>query len=233
MADKILVLKNTKQGLVVDTVYNSNDTLLLKINNETTITLPDKPIEVKVPDKGGAEVFGLYAGIIGGIIAAIVALITLWKLVKKDKERASEINSLSTIAAQLTHMQEEAEKRHKSSKKPHITIKISTNIENKKVSLDFLNSNTNTTITSYKLHSDFSEFNALTSVINDSEGKQSFWISLSYKNEPFDFAILKIDYLTEEGFEFIQDLVVMFQNGKYGLQPSAIIDKQNSPLSDE
>jgi hypothetical protein len=39
-----------------------------------------------------------------------------------------------------------------------------------------------------------------------------------------------LDYTTEEGYLFIQDILILYERGKYVLSPTAIIDKQNSPV---
>lgn len=62
-----------------------------------------------------------------------LTVFTLYKLVMKDKQRASEIQSLSTIASKLTDMQVESEKRYKISKKPNIDIQIDSNLAKKYV----------------------------------------------------------------------------------------------------
>jgi hypothetical protein len=171
---------------------------------------------------------------LGAVIAIPLTLITVYKLVKKDKERESKIKSLSTIAIQLTEMQIEAEKRYKSSKKPHISIVCDANIERKYVRLDFVNTNMNTTIVNFRISNDltnFKEFTASISSINDINGTQQFWLALSFKGEPFEYAALHLDYTTEEGYLFIQDILIWFERGKYVFSPSAIIDKQNSPIT--
>ena len=165
------------------------------------------------------------------LIAVPLTLVTLYKLVKKDKERQNEIESLSTIANQLTAMQIETEKRYKSSKKPHIGIKLDSNFESKRVKIDFTNSNSNTSITKFRLtndKSDFTEFTATLSSITSNNGIQNFWIVLSGKSKLFEYTILHLDYSTEEGYEFIQDIIIWLDDNNYIYSPSAIIDKRNS-----
>lgn len=161
-----------------------------------------------------------------------LTVFTLYKLVMKDKQRESEIQSLSTIASQLTEMQIETEKRYKTSKKPNIDIKCETNLEKKFVKIYFTNTNNNTSLISYNLNndkSDFREFTASTSTINTLNGNQHFWIILSYKESSFDFSKLNLDYVTEEGYTFIQDISIWFENNKCVFSPSPIIDIENSP----
>ena len=70
------------------------------------------------------------------VIGIPLTFITLYKLVKKDKERQAEIQNLTVIANQLTSMQIESEKRYKSSKKPNVLILLD-NVHTKK-SLKFI-----------------------------------------------------------------------------------------------
>ena len=169
---------------------------------------------------------------LGAVIAIPLTLITVYKLVKKDKERESEIESLSTIANQLTAIQIESEKRYKSSKKPFISISLEYNANKECVKLDFTNTNQNSTIVDFKIsndRSDFKNFMAANSTINTVDKTQHFWIALSYKDNPFEFVPLHLSYRTEEGYLFIQDILVWLEGGRFVISPSAIIDEQNSP----
>jgi hypothetical protein len=159
------------------------------------------------------------------IPGAIAAFIILFK---RDKERESETNSLSRIAGQLTQMQLESEKRYKASKKPIIGIFISHLPAEKKIRIDFVNTNHNTTLKSYSQNTHLEDFTISTTIINQQNTTQSFWLGISYKNEPPEYVVLHMDYETEEGYTFIQDLIIWFENGKYVFSPSAIIDKANS-----
>lgn len=159
------------------------------------------------------------------IPGAIAAFIILFK---RDRARESEIKSLSTIAGQLTQMQLEAEKRYKASKKPIIGISI-THLQNeKKIRIDFTNTNHTTTLKSFSQNTHLEDFTILTTTINQQNTTQSFWLGISYKNEPPEYVVFHMDYETEEGYTFIQDLMVWFENGQYIFSPSAIIDKVNS-----
>jgi membrane-associated protease RseP (regulator of RpoE activity) len=164
---------------------------------------------------------------IPGAIAAFIILFI------RDKSRESEIKSLSTIAAQLTEMQIETEKRYKSSKKPLIMTKLTSDLKDGKITLEFLNSNSNTSITTLKVTGDVELYNIISFGINDLNGKQSSSVILAYKDKPFEFSVLHVDYTTEEGYTFIQDILIWFENGIYKYSPSVIIDQKNSPLENE
>ncbi len=170
---------------------------------------------------------------LSALIGVPLVLYTLYKLMKKDKERASEIQSLSTIAAQLTDMQVHTTKRYKASKKPHIEIALRKPNESNRVLLDFTNTNKDTSITKYELANeviDFSNLNFTKMAINDVNGEQQFSIVLNGKNKPIEYLILQIDYTTEEGYVFIQDIVIWRDNDTYLFSPRVVIDKENSAI---
>jgi phage gpG-like protein len=174
-----------------------------------------------------------WTDIVSAISAAIgvpMVLYTLYKLMKKDKERESEINSLATIATQLTEMQAETEKRYKASKKPHIEIKLEQAQQGNRIKLDFTNTNSNVSLKQFQLINDKSDLvgtNATTTTINDVGGKQKFSIILNGKEEPIAWMILRLDYTTEEGYVFIQYITVWIESEHYFFSPSVIIDKEN------
>lgn len=175
-----------------------------------------------------------WTDMVSAISAAIgvpLILYTLYKLIKKDEERESEIKSLATIASQLAKIQSETEKRYKASKKPYITIKLEKAQESNRIRLDFTNTNSNVTIKNFKLSNDNLDFagkNVTASSITDSGGQQMFSIVLNPKEERINWIMLHLDYTTEEGFVFIQDVSVWLDKGQYLISPSVLIDKENS-----
>lgn len=163
-------------------------------------------------------------------IAVLATLITLYILVKKDKKRESEIKSLSTIAQQLTAMQAETEKRYKASKKPFINVKIDV-LDGNRIHLDFINSNSNTSIVNYEIENKSileKEVFIKNSIISDSSGNQKFWIILENRIESIKDIKLSINYITEEGYIFIQDIVVVLLGNNYHVTPLAIVAKEHS-----
>lgn len=165
---------------------------------------------------------------IAALIAIPGATAAFIILFKRDKARESEISSLSKIAGQLSQMQLESEKRYKASKKPIIIISVNHLQNEKKIRIDFANTNHSTTLQSYSQNTHLEDFTILTTTINQQNTTQSFWLGVSYKSEPPEYLVLHMDYVTEEGYTFIQDLIVWFENGQYVFSPSAIIDKVNS-----
>ncbi len=177
------------------------------------------------------EVLQAFAAAIG----IPLTIFTLYKLVMKDKQRESEIQSLSTIASQLTDMQLESEKRYKMSRKPIINIEINTDLNKQIVKLDFCNTNINSSLINKSLtynNPDFDDFSASTSTINTKNGNQYFWIALSYKKPLLNQVELHLDYTTEEGYVFIQNVLIWFDNEKCIFSPSPIVDQKNSAINE-
>ncbi|MEQ8906412.1 hypothetical protein [Ekhidna sp.] len=103
MQDQIVVLKNTKQGIQVDTVYSSNDTLFIDFNGKTTLEIPEKRLEVSTfpPEKSDLEIFVSWASIIGGIAGFIAVAIALYKLFQKDKDKQEQLNKMTGLVGAL------------------------------------------------------------------------------------------------------------------------------------
>ncbi|CAI2768614.1 hypothetical protein [Flavobacterium collinsii] len=166
------------------------------------------------------------------VIGVPLTIYTLYKLVAKDKERQAEIQNLTVIANQLTNMQIESEKRYKSSKKPNILIFIENIPERKSLKFIFKNTNLNSSLTGYNLANSakIKNLDIARSGILNNEGSQTFYIDFNYNLQPIKNLKLDIDYSTEEGYIFIQDIIVWEQNGVYKMVPGPIIDKNNSAL---
>lgn len=96
MQDKIIVLKNTKNGIVRDTIMSVQDTIHLSLDNQIKMIQPEKEIVVRTITEplSGLEVFGLWVAAIVGIVTIIYTLIQLGKLLKNDNELQSQINEL-------------------------------------------------------------------------------------------------------------------------------------------
>jgi len=165
---------------------------------------------------------------IAALVAVPGAIVAFFVLFKSDKARESEILSLSNIATQLTQMQSEAEKRYKSSKKPLIHIKLNFLKDENKIRIDFINTNQNSNLRSYTANTHLDGFTLSTTTINQQNTNQLFGIGVSYKAEPPEYLILHMDYITEEGYTFIQEISIWFDGDKFVFAPSVIIDKSNS-----
>jgi len=103
MKDQIVVLKNTRKGLIVDTVYNQNDTLFIDFSQKTTIEIPSDRFEVNtyLPEKSDLEIFVSWASIIGGIAGFIAVAIALFKLFQKDRDKQEQLNKMTGLVGAL------------------------------------------------------------------------------------------------------------------------------------
>jgi len=117
---KVLYLKNTKKGLVVDTVYNTTDTIVL--NQTSTVQLADTPIEVKVVQqpKDTIDLIAPWAGILGGLAAFVGAFIAFVQLFKRDTSKQNQIDELKNQTTQLLENNRLFEKRIRMSVKPQL-----------------------------------------------------------------------------------------------------------------
>ena len=98
MQDQIVVLKNTKQGIELDTVYSSNDTLFIDFNGKSTIEIPDKRIEVNAyTDKDAWDIVLIICTIIGVAAAAWAAHSAYKQLKKENLESQQQIDHLAKL----------------------------------------------------------------------------------------------------------------------------------------
>lgn len=115
MQDKIIILKNTKNGVIKDTIMNVQDTIRLSLDNQIKMIQPDKEIVVRTITEplSGIEIFGLWIAAILAVITIIYTLLQLSKLLKNDNELQSQINEL----VKLNNL---FERRLRMTVKPHI-----------------------------------------------------------------------------------------------------------------
>lgn len=165
------------------------------------------------------------------IIAAIGTVWALIKLVVRDKDRESEIASLSAIASQLTSMLKVSEARHKDSKKPQVAIKFADHYPLRTLRLDFINNNSNTSIVDYRIEIETeneSEVSSKKHSVTDDNGKQTFYLELDYVREFPAWIVVVIDYETEERFVFTQEIFIwhITDKRKFNMSPNIIFDKE-------
>ena len=108
--DKIIVLKNTKNGIVADTIEISNgsDSLSLGINvdvtGNTVLEIPDKTYKVETAGKDGFDYFLGITTIIGVIITVGFTFLSIKKLFEKDEQKEAQIQELSNQTLSLIHI---------------------------------------------------------------------------------------------------------------------------------
>ena len=110
--DKIIILKNTKGGIIADTVQvtNPSDTLSIGLGIDVTgnavLEIPDKTYQVETPGKDGFDYFLGITTIIGVIITVGFTLLSIKKLFKKDEHKEAQINKLTGIAEEIKSQNE-------------------------------------------------------------------------------------------------------------------------------
>jgi len=94
--DQIVVLRDTKDGMQVDTINSRNDTLFIDLNGKSIIEIPDKRLEVNTypPSKSYLEVGALWAAILGAGLAFM-------QLFRRTKKAAVQIKDLGEVANAL------------------------------------------------------------------------------------------------------------------------------------
>ena len=96
MQDKIIVLKNSKNGLVKDTILSAQDTIRLNLESLVKLQKPDGDFVVHTITEPITllEQTALFIGIIAGIATLIYTLWQLNKLLKNDNELQGQIDEL-------------------------------------------------------------------------------------------------------------------------------------------
>ena len=96
MQDKIIILKNSKNGIVKDTIVSVQDTMRLKLENLVKLQLPDSDFVVQTITEPMTilEQIGVSVGILAGIATLIYTLWQINKLLKNDNELQGQIDEL-------------------------------------------------------------------------------------------------------------------------------------------
>lgn len=162
--------------------------------------------------------------VIIGTLGVLATVITLWKLMSKDKQRESEIASLSSIASQLKDMLELNEKRYIESKKPHIEIELKRDMH---YFLHFKNTNSNSQITQFKRENLEGPNSGMVSKISNLGHNQFF--SFSAHGVSIDKVMkIQMTYIVEETYTFKQ-LVSIHAEGMKIVVRGGIISLENNP----
>lgn len=120
MGDKIIILKESKDGIVKDTIYETQDTISIDVSGVQSIELPSTPIDVNTPGKDGFDYTIEVVTLLGVLIAAVYTLMSIRKLFKKDEDKQAQIDELARQTAQLITSNKLYEKRIRMIHKPRI-----------------------------------------------------------------------------------------------------------------
>ncbi|MEC3966465.1 hypothetical protein [Flagellimonas halotolerans] len=103
MQDKIIILKNTKNGIVKDTIVTIQDTINMHFENLVKLKKPDENLVVhtiKEPMSLGEQI-GLWVGIFLGAITIFYTLYSIYKLRQSDKDTQEQLDKLSGIVVAI------------------------------------------------------------------------------------------------------------------------------------
>jgi len=146
------------------------------------------------------------------VIAVPVTLITIYKLMKRDKEREKEIEKITQIAEKLTDLVSQQKQEDKNYRRPIIGITVE-QINNNTIKFHFTNFNVNSIIKSinidYDKHVKNDEF--MNSTISSVKGNQMFFTEFVYKNR-LDLHNFLMTYITEEGYKYKQEIMIFKNN---------------------
>lgn len=102
---EIIILKNTKTGLVADSVIvsESKDTISIAVDlsGNSVLEIPDKTIKIQTEGKDWFDYSLGIITILGAILAAVYTWKSLKKLFEKDEDKQMQINKLANIAEKM------------------------------------------------------------------------------------------------------------------------------------
>lgn len=154
-----------------------------------------------------------------GALGAVATVLTLIKLLMRDKKRESEIASLSAIASQLKDMLEINEKRYLESKVPHIQVSLQKEPSLNEYVLNFTNINPNSKITNYSGKNVVGFSNNIKTSISDIGATQAFSFVVFIKEESF---FITVTYIVDNKYLYTQDILIYKNNGTYEANPHRI-----------
>ncbi len=205
----------SKLGFDSTFFYPTKDTVIVNFSGNYNLEIPDKKIRVDIPDK---DWFDYSIGIIttvGAIIAAVYTLYSIRKLFQRDEQKNLQIDRLTNIVEKLESANNQSLRREKLSKRPHINLTaqaLRTNIAGGNIIIDILNSNPISNITSYSLldYGNLGFSNHITLTVGNNGNVQNMGVQFNYMGIPPAGGVFSIVYITEEGFEYIQEAYIGF-----------------------
>lgn len=103
MQDKIIILKNSKNGIVKDTIVSIQDTINLKLESLVKLQKPDENLVVhtiKEPMTTGEQI-GFWIGVILAVISIVYMLYSTYKLRQNDKDTQQQLDKLAGIVGAI------------------------------------------------------------------------------------------------------------------------------------
>ena len=99
MSDQIIVLKQTKLGLVKDTIVSANDTLLLNLKNNVQLVFPEEILQVNALEqpKSDIEIVAIWIGVFVGVVTIGYTLYSIYKLFQKADSGQEQLDRLAGL----------------------------------------------------------------------------------------------------------------------------------------
>jgi hypothetical protein len=99
MSDQFIVLKQTKLGLVKDTIVSANDTLLLNLKNKVQLVFPEEILQVNALEqpKSDIEIIAIWVGVIVGVVTIGYTLYSIFKLFQKADNGQEQLDKLAGL----------------------------------------------------------------------------------------------------------------------------------------
>lgn len=116
-----LVLVQSPEGFVIDTVVSANDSITINSQLKTSLIIPDTPIKVVLPEPSILDIISSWAIIIGGITGLVGAIIAFYQLFKKDKTQQDQINELIRQTTEMKNQTRIAKAQLRMKIKPRIS----------------------------------------------------------------------------------------------------------------
>ncbi|MCH2229649.1 MAG: hypothetical protein MK105_04830 [Crocinitomicaceae bacterium] len=170
--------------------------------------------------------WALWITIVAGFLTAGFTLFSIWKLFLKDRQKTEQITKLSSIAESMKDQLDLNEKRYKNLIRPNITATAYLTQPAppaELLSIKFINTNTSSTIETVEFPQIPHGVNSLMKVaLSTNNEVQTFGVQLRGNKIPSGI-VLSVDYITEDGYKYIQDVVIINNgNGDVEVVPSKL-----------
>ena len=115
-----LVLVQSPEGFVIDTVVSANDSITINSQLKTSLIIPDTPIKVVLPEPSILDIISSWAIIIGGITGLVGAIIAFCQLFKKGENQQNQIDELIKQTTEMKNQTQIAQAQLRMITKPRL-----------------------------------------------------------------------------------------------------------------
>jgi hypothetical protein len=168
-----------------------------------------------------------FAQVIIGSVGMVAAIIGAVKLIKRDKDRESEVTSLSSIAGRLTDLISLNERAYLESKIPRLTVECQIDDMTNGYFIYITNKNINGRITNYSCKDRRDYTTVLSALVSEMSGEQKFSFNITTNKEK-DFTI-DMTYTVDKKYIYAQEIFVFEYKDKFVTAPRPIEFKEIIP----